>query len=183
MDYSDFTKRKDAYDGFLKIRRQVLESAKSAKVFNDVFADICTRAIMDDCVAQDCVAYFFNKGVPDRLMINYNYYLGWEILAGANGNEFALEKLEFFLNPALEQIVNDTELLTYAMQMRNINKNNALMVISNLLCEGIVDQLQLKPKDLIDIQSKAVLYSPEINRRYLDALDKCVLDVAKFLIS
>ncbi len=183
MDYNEFTKRKDAYNEFVEMRKVVLESAQNKKVFNEVFAELCTKAYMGDCVAQDCVAYFFNKGIPDRLTINYNFYLGWEILAGANGNEFALEKLEFFLNAALEQIIDDTELLTIAMQKRNINKNNALMVISNLLCEGIVDQLQLKPSELIDLQAKAVLYSPEVNRRYLDALDKCITKVAEFLVS
>ncbi len=183
MDYKDFTKRKDAYDGFLKLRKTILDSSENSRTFNDVFSEICTRAYMGDCVAQDCVAYFFNRGVPNMLMENYDYYLGWEILAGANGNEFALEKLEFFLNSALEEIIDDEELLATAMQRGNINKNNALMVISNLLCEGIADQIKLEPKNLIDFKNTPVPYSPEITRVYQDALDKCLIPVAQYLVS
>lgn len=182
MDYKDFTKRQTAFDGFVKYRREVLDSAENG-AFTEVFTELCTRALAGDCIAQDCVAYFFNKGVPDFLAPNYDYYMSWQILAGANGNEFALEKLEFFLNLALEQILADEELLTLALKHKNITKDNALMVISNLLCEGIVDQLHLDPKNLIDIDKKAKPYTPEKNRVYTNALDDCLLDVAKFLIS
>ena len=96
MDYKDFTSRKNAYETFVKIRRAVLEST-SKGTFGDVFSDLYSDAMAGDCVAQDVVAYFFNKGIPDFLPVNYDLYMTWEILAGANGNEFALEKLEFFL--------------------------------------------------------------------------------------
>lgn len=188
MDYKDFTKRDDAFKKFVSLRKKVLD-AVDGDFFADAFADLCSDALAGDCVAQDVVAYFFNHGVQNPnssaylLPPNYDYYMSWSVLAGANGNEFALEKLEFFLNPALEAIVNDEEIITTALKRRNINKDNALMVIANLICESIVDQLNLQPKNLIDISSTPTLYSPQKNRVYAEAVGKSMQDVARFLIS
>ena len=182
MDYRDFTARKVAFDGFVKLRRQVLESADRGN-FGDVFAEVCANAMVGDCVAQDVVAYFFNKGVPNFLPENYDLYMSWQILAGANGNEFALEKLEFFLNSALERIVDDEQILTTAMHNRIFNKDNALLVISNLICEGIVDELNLDPKNYTKFENKSVPYSPRKNRVFLDAMERCVPNLVKFLMS
>ncbi len=189
MDYRDFTKRATAYDGFVKFRKDVLDNTEKGG-FTESFTDLCANALAGNCIAQDCVAYFFKRGVPDpksetRYLLppNYDYYISWQILAGANGNEFALEKLEFFLNPALETIIDDEEILTRAMQKKNITKDNALMVISNLICEGIVDQLHIDPKKLIKIDNREVPYSAQRNRIYLDAMEDCLIDVVDFLIS
>lgn len=182
MDYADFTSRQDAFNGFVKYRREVLDSEEKGG-FVDAFTELCTKALAGDCVAQDCVAYFFNHGVPNYLDPNYDYYMSWQILAGANGNEFALEKLEFFLNPALNAIVDDDELLATALKHGNITRTNALMVISNLLCEGIVDELKLSPKNLINIKSGAKTFSPQLNRVYVNALNNCLNDVVAYLKS
>lgn len=182
MDYQNFTKRQDAFDGFVKLRKTVNDSIDKGN-FVDVFTDLCSTAMAGDCVAQDCVAYFFNRGVPKLLQPNYEYYMSWQILAGANGNEFALEKMEFFLNPALEPIVNDEELLHRALKRRNITKDNALMVISNLVCEGIVDELKINAKDLINVSNEPCVYSANRNRKYLDAMDKALPKVVEFLLS
>lgn len=182
MDYKDFTDRQTAYEGFISNRRKVFDSIENGN-FNDVFADLCSSAMAGDCIAQDCVAYFFNRGIPKVLAQNYEFYMAWEILAGANGNEFAIEKMEFFLNYALEAIVYDDEILTTALRKHNITKENALMVISNLVCEGIVDQLQLNPKNLIKIQDQPVQYSSQKYRIFREAMEKCLPDVVEFLMS
>lgn len=182
MDYRDFTERNKAFTEFVQIRRNVLDSIDTGN-FGEVFTEVCTKALLNDCVAQDVVAYFFNKGVPDYLYPNYEYYMSWQILAGANGNEFALEKMEFFLKPALDYIVDDDEIIRTALIRRNINKRNALMVISNLICEGIVDELQLNPKNLIAVNSVTSVYSPEKNRPFATAMENCIPKVIEFLIS
>ncbi len=182
MDANLFTNRDVAFKGFVEERRKILDSAENGN-FVDAFTELCTKAMTGDCVAQDCVAYFFNKGLPNELEPNFEYYMSWEILAGANGNEFALEKMEFFLNPALEPIVDDVEFLKEAMLRGNITKKNALMVISNLICEGMADELHLDPKKLINITNKASRYSPEKNRAFLDAMEKALPNVVQFLLS
>ena len=70
MDYKDFTSRNEAYEKFLKLRREVLTSADRGN-FGDVFSELCANAMTGDCVAQDVVAYFFNKGVPGLPPENY----------------------------------------------------------------------------------------------------------------
>ncbi len=181
MEYKDFTSRNNAYAGFIQNRKEVLDSISDGS-FNDVFADLCAKALSGDCIAQDCVAYFFNKGVPNLLSQNYTYYMSWQILAGANGNEFALEKMEFFLNPALEEIVNDEEILMTALHNRTITKDNALMMISNLICEGIVDVVGIEAKNLIDIKKQPEPYSSQRHRVFSDAMENCLMDVIRFLM-
>ena len=182
MDYRDFTDRDVAFKTFVEMRREVLDSVDSGN-FTSVFTEVCTKALANDCIAQDVVAYFFNKGIPDHLVPNFEYYMSWQILAGANGNLFSLEKMEFFLNPALDIIVNDEDLIKRALVRRNINKHNALAVISNLLCEGIADELGLNPQNLIDIKETPSLYSPEKNRKFISAREKCLSRVVRFLAS
>lgn len=182
MDYKDFTKRNKAFEGFVKMRKEILDSANN-DTFGEVFTEACTKAFSGDCIAQDCVAYFFNKGVPDFLVPNYEFYMSWQILAGANGNEFALEKMEFFLQSALNKIVYDTNLLQIAMRRKNITKDNALMVISNLICEGVVDELRIDPKDLIQITNNPSPYTAEKNRVFINAIEKCLPRVVDYLVS
>ena len=37
----------------------------------------------------------------DDFQQNFENYMSWEILAAANGNEFAIEKMQFFLDAVL----------------------------------------------------------------------------------
>ncbi len=183
MEYKNFTDRQIAFDGFVKYRREVYDSIDDGKFF-DVFTELCSKAMLGDCIAQDCVAYFYKKGVPDFLLPNFNAYMSWQILAGAGGNEFAIEKMEFFLQNAINEIIYDEETMQMALIRGNITSSNALMVISNLICEGIADELQLDPKSLIHIDtSVASPYSPDKNRLFLNAMEKCMSSVRSFLVS
>ena len=133
LDYKDFTLKDEAYAKFLQYRKQIIDNADNGE-FNDAFLEVSARAIDGDCVAQDCIAYFFKRGFDD-FKPNYEYYMSWEVLAAANGNEFAIEKLQFFLDVAVNTIIYDRQILKTAMLRKNINKTNAISVISNLICE------------------------------------------------
>ncbi len=182
MDYKDFIPRQVAFDGFVKMRKRILDSVDRGE-FADVFADVCANALAGDSIAQDVAAYFFNKGVPGWLSENYHLYMSWQILAGANGNEFALEKMEFMLNSALQPLIYDEEILGAALESGILNKDNAIMVISNLICEAVADFLHLNPKELIKFDNKPVPYSAQVNRIFLDAIAASVPIVAKYMLS
>lgn len=182
MDARDFTSRDIAYKGFIAYRKAVLDHEEDGR-FMDAFTELCATALTGDCVAQDCVAYFFNRGVPGLLNPNYNYYMSWLILAGANGNIFSMEKLEFFLKGVVEAIIDDEDILYLALKNRNITKDNAIYVISNLLCEGMADDLKLNPKELIEIKKEKIEYSPQKERVFTIALDNCIKRVIEFLVS
>lgn len=181
MDYKDFTSRQTAFEGFVKYRKEIMNAADRGE-FEDAFFDVCAKAIDGDCIAQDCVAYFYNKGFDD-FQPNFENYMSWEILAAANGNEFAIEKLQFFLDVGLNTIIYDEEILKTAMVNGNLNKENAIMVISNLICEGMVDELNLNPKEMIGMSKHPEEYSPAKNRRFVSAMEDCMPAVVEFLMS
>ena len=181
MDYKDFTSRDDAYASFLTYRKLVMDAADNGD-FDSAFSEVCALAIDGDCVAQDTVAYFYNKGFDD-FKANFENYMSWEILACANGNEFAIEKLQFFLDVALNTIIYEEEIMKKAMLNGNITKENAVMVISNLICEGMVDELQLKPKELISLEKVASEYTPSKNQKFIKAMENCLPRVVEFWVS
>ena len=94
-----------------------------------------------------------------------------------------MEKLNFFIDPAVNTIVYEDGLLVEAMKRGNITKENALPVIQNLICEAIADILQLDPKNLIDLKYKETVYSPSKGRKYVDAMERSVEAVAAYLLS
>lgn len=181
MDYKDFTLKDQAYSKFLQYRKQIIDNADNGE-FNDAFLEVAARAIDGDCVAQDCIAYFFKRGFDD-FKPNYEYYMSWEVLAAANGNEFAIEKLQFFLDVAVSSIIYEKEIIKTAMLRKNLNKDNAISVISNLICEGIVDELKLDPKNLTDVTKQGEAYSAAVNRKFVVAMENCLPKVVDFLMS
>lgn len=183
MDYKDFTPRDKAFNGFVKYRKQVMDAADRGE-FEDVFFDICAKAIDGDCIAQDCVAYFYNKGFDD-FQPNFENYMSWEILAAANGNEFAIDKIQFFLDVALNTIIYDDEILKAAIMKGNVTRDNAIYVISNLICEGIVDNLRLDPSDkkLISMDRKPSEFTPAKNRIFVNAMEESLPPVVEYLVS
>lgn len=186
MEYNDFIRRKDAYNSFKELRKILNESIANPKEwkksFKDMFDEVGGLAMENNCVAQDVMSYYYKDGVEGVIEENYDQYMQWEILAGANGNEFAIEKLQFFLNYAMQEIV-DNEKLPQIMAINGIDEGNYIYILGNLLCEGVVDELGLSPKKLIDAPAKKQEYSLERMRVYRSALDKALPRVLEYLIS
>lgn len=180
-----FIKKSDAYSGFTQLREVLNDSIenpnKYAKSFMDMFVDVGTLAMEGNCIAQDLMAYYYKNGVKGYIPENFDLYMRWEILAGANGNEFAIEKLQFFLNYAFDTIADNPNLPQILLQ-NDIDEKNYVYVLGNLLCEGIVDDLQITTKKLIDDQNKESKYSPEKLRELNRALDRALPNVLDFLM-
>ena len=182
MDYKDFTPKDEAFKKFVAYRKQVMDAADQGR-FDEVFFDIVAKAMDGDCVAQDCTAYFYNKGFDD-FQPNFENYMSWEILAAANGNMFAIEKLQYFLDIAINAFVyGDNGILKQALIRGNVTKDNAIYVISNLICEGIVDRLKIEPKKLIGMSKVASEYTPAKNRVFINAMEDAMEEVAQYLVS
>ena len=186
MEYNDFIRRKDAYNSFKELRKILNGSITSPddwkKSFKDMFAEVGALAMENNCVAQDVMAYYYKDGVQGFLEENYDKYLQWEILAGANGNEFAIEKLQFFLNYAMQEIV-DSENLEKILRINGIDEENYMFILGNLLCEGLVDELEIEPKKLVESPDDKVEYSLERQRVYRRALDACLPRVLDYLLA
>ena len=182
VDYKKFIDKDTAREKFIKFRKIIMDASEKGN-FDETFSDICTKALEGDAVAQDCVAYFYNKGLLGNLKANYDLYMSWEILACANGNCFAIDKLEFFLKYALDVIFSVDRVLYDAIRKGNITKDNGLYVISNLLCESIVDILKIDPKELIQRDNTSQPFSNDVNRKYVDALETSMPIVVQYIIS
>ena len=159
----------------------VIDASEKGK-FDEVFTDIGTKALEGDAIAQDVMAYFYNKGLPGFLKPNYELYLSWQILSSANGNCFAMEKTEFIIKFALDSIFDSDAVLKQAILRGNIDKDNALYVVTNLICESMVDILKINAKDLV-LQQGEMKFSQEVNRRFVLAMERSVPVVVNFLVS
>lgn len=181
MDYKNFIDKETSYNGFVKYRRKIIDASEKGK-FEEAFTDIGTKALEGDAIAQDVMAYFYNKGLPNFLKPNYELYISWQILASANGNMFAIEKTEFLIKYALDVIFDSDAVLRQAILRGNIDKDNALYVASNLICESMVDTLHIDAKKLIGIQGE-MKYSPEVNRKFVLAMESSIPVVVNYLVS
>lgn len=186
MEYNDFIKRKDAYNSFKELRKILNGSISSPqewkKTFKEMFDEVGGLAMENNSIAQDVLSYYYKDGVEGQLEENYDQYMQWAILAGANGNEFAIEKLQFFLNSAVQDIV-DSDQLAKILMVNGIDEQNYIYILGNLLCEGIVDELKLEPKKLVDAPQVKTEYSLERQRVYRRALDACLPKVMEYLLS
>lgn len=186
MDKEDFVTKADAFQGFTQLRsimNDCIENPENyAKSFLDMFAEVGSLAMEGNAIAQDVMSYYYKDGVKGFVPQNYDLYMQWAILAAANGNEFTIEKLQFFLNYAFEEIV-DSEKLQQIIYKNDIDEKNYIFVLGNLLCEGIVDELQITAKKLVDSPSQESSYTPEKLRFYRRALDKALPKVLEYLLA
>ena len=154
MEQENFIKKNDAFKGFTELRKIMNDCIENPhlykKSFLDMFAEVGSLAMEGNAIAQDVMSYYYKNGVKDLLPENYDLYMQWAILAAANGNEFTIEKLQFFLNYAFQEIVDD-EKLQMIIDKNDIDQQNYVFVLGNLLCEGIVDELQIISTCLIYI--------------------------------
>ncbi len=173
-------------DKFIKLRRDFLNKMEKAgfkeklDVFTDLFEDVSVKAALGDIVCQDFLAYLYKKGWEDILPVNIDTSMKWQLLAGANGNGFAIEKLSLFLNSAIDKILLVDDIAEIA-EKNEIFQENYQFIIGRLICEAIVDELQINAKELIKEKLKTIEYDPKTLRVYDRARDQVLPRVLKFL--
>lgn len=175
MQYNDFYDRKRGMEEF-KILRGKLNNCLSnprEESFANVFSKIKTEAGKGDVVAQDVVAYFYRDGAPGYLRENYLNYMYWEILSASNGNKFAIDKLQFFMGYAYDQIVDDNDfgLMKYRCK---IDEFNYIYIIGQRICEQLVKDLEIDGKALSEQRDVYLPYRPEHFRDLRRAIDKAL---------
>ena len=187
MEYKNFVYKQDAFAGFVEMRKllnEVLENPQDfSKNFDEAFAEVGALAMEGNPIAQDLMSYYAKDGVPGLIPENYDQYMKWAILAGANGNEFALEKLQFFLNYGLTELLSDEQNLQRILSRNGIDEKNYLYILGNLICEGIVDSMNISAKSLVEEKQKEVKYSPEKLRVYKREIDKVLPKIKDFLLA
>lgn len=146
----------------------------------DAFNDICLDASKNDPIAQDYLAYIFKKGLRGIIPENYEKYMQWQVLAGANGNQYSIDKLSLFLNFALNEILM-AEDVEYLIRRNNLTQSNYQYVLGRLLCEGIADELRLDAETLVKQPIVHKEFDPAVMRAFDRARNFVIPKVLKFL--
>ena len=184
MDYSSESCRK----AFMVLRRNLQRSIEKAdfnqkeEVAIDNFNDVCIKALNNDPIAQDYLAYIFKKGLYNVVPVNWQKFMQWQILAGANGNQFALDKLSLFLSYALNEIsyVDD---FSYIANRNELTSENYLYVVGRLICDAIIDELQLFPEKLLKEPLEHIEFNSPTMRVFDKARNFAIPKILKFLRS
>jgi len=155
----------------LKTRLNNIQLGRSKDNFSELFADIKEKASEGDAVMQDVLAYYYKDGFSGWLYENYKKYMDWELLAGANGNEFAIEKLQFFMGYAYDQIIQ-SNLFPQIKYYHDIDEYNYIVKIGQRICEELVTKLNISAEVLASEKDKYLPYAPEHFRDYRRAVDE-----------
>ncbi len=167
-----FIPYKEALDSFMAYRKEFNEfSLKDKNAFLKKFEELKQKAVNEDAVAMDVLAYYYKTGVPGVLPENYMRYITWEFVAGARGNELAIEKLQFLISIACDKIAScdDYKDIEYK---NDIDEYNALYVVGKNLCKILVkDFLKAFPVSLVELDDDYEPYEQKYFvtlKRYID---------------
>ncbi len=139
----------DALAGFTAARKELNDLKNSdAEEFLSKFEEYKEKARSEDPIAMDVLAYYYKSGVPGILPENYMRYVSWELISAARGNQLAIEKLQFLIGYASDEIIEcqDYETIKYK---NDIDDYNTLYVLGKALAKILVREfLKAYPVDL-----------------------------------
>lgn len=175
----------ECFDAFANIRKELnsyIEKGQAEKFltrFQQLKQDALNKS---DVVAMDILAYYYKTGVGKILPENYMRYISWEFVAAARGNELAIEKLQFLIGYACDNIIacdyyDDIE------YKNDIDEYNVLYVLGKNICKIMVkDFLNAFPIDLVDLPDDFKPYKKEdfiLLRKNIDAAIPKTIDFLK----
>lgn len=165
--------RKEAFDGFIAWRKKLNNAADDRNAFFKLFDDAVKKAGEGDAILQDVVSYYYKNGVERLLNEDYKKHMQFEILSGSQGNEFAIEKLQFFFGNAYDQIVEHPD-FSQIKYYNGIDEYNYISIIGQRLCESLVEKLNISAETLAKGTDKYDPYRPEYFRDYRKAVDEII---------
>ncbi len=179
-----FIEYEEALEKFSAIRKEMNELKEKNKMeFLMRFNELKQKAKNEDAIAMDVLAYYYKSGVPGLLAENYKRYIAWEFVAAARGNKLAIEKLQFMLNYAEDEIIacKDYETIKYK---NDIDRHNVIHVLGKALAKIIVREfLKAFPVDLAVAKDE---YQPYQQKYYVELnryIEQSIPLTIKFLLS
>lgn len=184
MDYENMTSQ-DYKNEYAKRREKIYSktykvgSIKAEKILFDEYEELCADAAGGDPVAEDILANWFRNGnqvVPENIELS----MKWLILAGANGNKFSLDRLKLHFGFAFDQIINldDFGRMSYRF---NINEFNYQYVLGKLICDAVVDEMNIDPLELAKQKPFSLPFSSIVMRTFDRAITKATDRVIEYL--
>lgn len=140
-------------------------SEKDLEAYDDAVYSITNNAFTE-AAAQDFLSYCFKKGKYDFCLMNYEKHMKWELLSAANGNAFAISKLQIFLTNMVEDILTLNN-HSYMIDFLGLTVENYFIFIGKLICEEMVKILNISPETLIKMP-EAYQEQDEENTRLFD---------------
>lgn len=179
-----FMEYQEAFDKFTELRRQVNNCVENQpEKFGELFENIKQQALYGSVVAMDILAYYYKTGIPNLLPENYNRYVAWEILAAGRGNKFAIDKLQFLISQACDD-VSDHEEFDEMIYKNDIDEENVMHVLGKAICKILArDFLKAYPIDLV---AKEDSYEPYKQESYINLrkmIDDSVPKTIEYLLS
>lgn len=180
----EFFKREEAYQGFLMLRDKINRGQDEFQSKKDNFEFLFAAAVQlageGDVLMQDVVAYYYKDGVNGYLDEDYQKYMNWEILSAAGGNEFAIEKLQFFMGYAYDQVVDHPDFPSIKYK-NNIDEYNYIYVIGRKICKKLVEKFGLDPRELATQENTFNPFKAEHFRDYRKGVDAVLPEVIQEL--
>lgn len=176
MDREDFVSREKSSKEFRAWRAKlnnIQDNYTLEENFETLFAQVIKKAGEGDVIMQDVAAYYYKEGVARWLDEDYKKYMNWEILAAAGGNETAIEKLQFFMSYAYDQII-ESEVFPQIKYYNKIDEYNYIYIIGQRLCEELASELGLNCDELAKQKDDFVPYAPEHFRDYRRSVDRII---------
>ena len=178
-----FLDYQEALDKFTALRAQLNKYIEEQpQKFLASFQEVKEQASKDDTVAMDILAYYYKSGVPGLLPENYEYYLQWEIVSAAKGNELAIEKLQFLLGFAISSITQSEQYQTIVYK-NEIADYDTIYVLGKAICKMLAKEHSYFPIDMAkrpDVEKKFTQEAFIIFRKQVDEILPKTID---FLIS
>ena len=174
----------EAFDKFTELRKKVNDCVdNSPEKFDELWEDIKQQALYGSVVAMDILAYYYKTGITNLLPENYKRYLDWEFLSAGRGNKFAIDKLQFLIGSACEEI-SDNEEFGEMIYKNDITEENAVHVLGKAVCKILVrDFLKAYPVDLVQLEDDYQPYTQEAFVNLRKMIDDSVPGTIKFLLS
>ena len=184
MDYENMTSE-DFKREYSKRREKMysktykIGSMQAEKIMMDEYVELCADAAGGDPVAEDILAEWFRNGnqiVPE----NIDLAMKWLILAGANGNKYSLDRLKLHFSYSFDRIIDldDFGKISYRF---DINEYNYQYKLGKLICDGVVDEMNIDPLELAKAKPTYLPFSGIIMRTFDRAINKSVDKVIEYL--
>lgn len=154
-------------------------SIQAEVVLRREYEDLCADAAGGDPIAEDILAEWFRNGnniVPE----NIESSMKWLFLAGANGNKYSLDRLKLHFAFAFDRIIALKDFGKIALKF-DIDEYNYQYTLGKLICDGVVDELNIDPLELAKQKPIYIPFSGIIMRRFDRVINSAVDRVIEYL--
>ena len=169
----------EAFDRFVEERKIINNSLEKGNV-QQAFENLKRKAIQNDAVAMDVIAYYYKSGITNFLKEDYQRFYFWELLACSKGNNFAIEKMQFIFNNTYEEIFDD-ENFDEIIYKNDITEENVIYVLGKEIAKVMVRKYKIYAEMLSTKQENGNPFSNEMLLQFKKDLENALPDIIEKL--